>query len=118
MSEFLSAFSWINIRFLLMGLWVTIEVAVVSVILSFIIGSVLGVIRYVKIPYLSKIVGFIIDLIRNLPLLLIIFFTYFALPKIGIRRCYDVYDFCFDDFESAMLAEVIRSGIVAVPKAT
>ena len=46
MSEFLSAFSWINIRFLLMGLWVTIEVAVVSVILSFIIGSVLGVIRY------------------------------------------------------------------------
>ena len=117
MSEFLSAFSWINIRFLLMGLWVTIEVAVVSVILSFIIGSVLGVIRYVKIPYLSKIVGFIIDLIRNLPLLLIIFFTYFALPKIGIHLGVMTSTiFALTIFESAMLAEVIRSGIVAVPK--
>ena len=113
MSEFLSAFSWINIRFLLMGLWVTIEVAVVSVILSFIIGSVLGVIRYVKIPYLSKIVGFIIDLIRNLPLLLIIF----ALPKIGIHLGVMTSTiFALTIFESAMLAEVIRSGIVAVPK--
>ena len=117
MSEFLSAFSWINIRFLLMGLWVTIEVAVVSVILSFIIGSVLGVIRYVKIPYLSKIVGFIIDLIRNLPLLLIIFFTYFALPKVGIHLGVMTSTiFALTIFESAMLAEVIRSGIVAVPK--
>lgn len=117
MAEFLSAFSWINIRFLLMGLWVTIEVAVVSVILSFIIGSLLGVIRYVKIPYLSRIVGFIIDVIRNLPLLLIIFFTYFALPKIGIHLGVMTSTiFALTIFESAMLAEVIRSGIVSVPK--
>lgn len=117
MSEFFSAFSWVNMRFLMMGLGVTIEVAVVSIILSFIIGSILGVIRYVKIPYLSQIVGFIIDLIRNLPLLLIIFFTYFALPKIGIH--FGVITstiFALTIFESAMLAEIIRSGILAVPK--
>lgn len=117
MSEFFSAFSWVNMRFLMMGLGVTIEVAVVSIILSFIIGSILGVIRYVKIPYLSQIVGFIVDLIRNLPLLLIIFFTYFALPKIGIH--FGVITstiFALTIFESAMLAEIIRSGILAVPK--
>ncbi|MGK4017083.1 amino acid ABC transporter permease [Weissella paramesenteroides] len=117
MSEFFSAFSWVNMRFLMMGLGVTIEVAVVSIILSFIIGSILGVIRYVKIPYLSQIVGFIIDLIRNLPLLLIIFFTYFALPKISIH--FGVITstiFALTIFESTMLAEIIRSGIMAVPK--
>ena len=117
MSEFFSAFSWVNMRFLMMGLGVTIEVAVVSIILSFIIGSILGVIRYVKIPYLSQIVGFIIDLIRNLPLLLIIFFTYFALPKVGIH--FGVVTstiFALTIFESTMLAEIIRSGIMAVPK--
>ncbi|MBC6498372.1 ABC transporter permease subunit [Weissella confusa] len=66
------------------------------------------VIRYVKIPYLSKIVGFIIDLIRNLPLLLIIFFTYFALPKIGIHLGVMTSTiFALTIFESAMLAEVI-----------
>ena len=34
---------------------------------------------------LSKALGLVIDIIRNLPLLLIIFFTYFALPQLGIR---------------------------------
>lgn len=117
MSEFFSAFSWVNLRFLITGLGVTVQVAVISVILSFIIGSVLGVIRYVKIPYFSQIIGFIIDLIRNLPLLLIIFFTYFALPKVGIH--FGVVTstiFALTIFESAMLAEIIRSGIMAVPK--
>ena len=76
MQNWIDAYSWINIRFLLQGLWITILISVISVILSFIIGSVLGIIRYAKIPYLSKIVGFIIDVIRNLPLLLIIFFVY------------------------------------------
>ncbi|GAB7168292.1 hypothetical protein TUA1478L_02880 [Lactiplantibacillus plantarum] len=42
MQNFIQAYSWINIRFLLEGLWVTVEVSVVSIIASFIIGSVLG----------------------------------------------------------------------------
>jgi putative glutamine transport system permease protein len=117
MSEFIAAYSWINVRFLLTGLWVTIQVAVVAVVLSFIIGSVLGVIRYMKVPVLSGVVGFIIDLIRNLPLLLIIFFTYFALPKIGIHLgVMTSAIFALTIFESAMLAEIVRSGILAVPK--
>ncbi|HIZ54385.1 MAG TPA: ABC transporter permease subunit, partial [Candidatus Enterococcus avicola] len=83
--DFLSAFSWINIRFLLDGLLVTLQVAVVSIILSFIIGGILGTLRFMKIPVISTIVMFVVDIIRNLPLLLIIFFTYFALPQIGIQ---------------------------------
>jgi putative glutamine transport system permease protein len=37
------AFTWSNLRFILDGLLVTLEVAVVSIILSFIIGSILGI---------------------------------------------------------------------------
>ncbi|MCM0583251.1 amino acid ABC transporter permease [Weissella diestrammenae] len=117
MTNFLQAYSWVNMRFLFEGMWVTVQVAVISVILSFIIGSVLGVLRYVKIPVVSTIVGLIIDIIRNLPLLLIIFFTYFALPKINIH--FSVMGstiFALTIFESAMLAEIVRGGIVAVPK--
>lgn len=114
---FLTAFSWINIRFLLDGLLVTLEVAVISIVLSFIIGGLLGVIRFVKLPYLSKIVGLIVDIIRNLPLLLIIFFTYFALPQIGIQ--FNIFwsaVAAMTIFESAMLSEIIRAGLLAVPK--
>ena len=83
--DWAGAYSWINIRYLLQGLLVTIEVSVISIILSFILGAILGVTRFSKIKYLSAIVGFLIDIIRNLPLLLIIFFTYFGLPTFGIR---------------------------------
>ena len=115
--NFVDAFSWVNIRFLLDGLLVTVEVAVLSIIFSFIIGSVLGLIRYLKIPVVSKIVGLLIDLIRNLPLLLIIFFTYFALPQIGIRL--DIFwsaIVAMTIFESSMLSEIIRAGLNSVPK--
>ncbi|MBY7147245.1 amino acid ABC transporter permease, partial [Levilactobacillus brevis] len=70
MQNFIAAYSPDNLRYLFGGLGITILVSVVSIIGSFIIGSILGVIRYVKIKYLSAIVGFIIDVIRNLPLIL------------------------------------------------
>ncbi|WP_181406908.1 amino acid ABC transporter permease [Levilactobacillus brevis] len=115
MQNFIAAYSPDNLRYLFGGLGITILVSVVSIIGSFIIGSILGVIRYVKIKYLSAIVGFIIDVIRNLPLILILFFTYFGLPNLGVKP--DVIPaaiLAMTVFESTMLAEIVRSGIQAV----
>ena len=115
MQNWISAFSWLNVHFLLMGLWVTIYISVISVILSFIIGSILGIIRYSKIKFVSKIVGFIIDIIRNVPLLLIIFFTYFGLPNFGLRpETIPAAVIAMTVFESSMIAEIVRSGIQSV----
>ena len=72
--NFLEAYSWVNIRFLLNGLLITLEVAAYTIVFSVLIGIILGVIRFAKIPYFSKGLGVVIDTIRNLPLLLIIFF--------------------------------------------
>lgn len=116
MQNLIDAYSWVNISYLLKGLWVTIEVSVISVILSFIIGSIFGVIRYNNIPVVSKVVGFIIDVIRNLPLLLIIFFTYFGLPNFGIHMSIMTSAVsALTIFESMMIAEIVRAGIVGVP---
>ena len=110
------AFSWINLRFLLDGLWVTIQVSVVSIIFSMILGGIAGTVRYSNIPILSKVVGIIVDIIRNLPLLLIIFFTYFALPLIGIKlNIFWAAVAALTIFESAMLSEIFRAGLNAVP---
>ncbi|WP_137597056.1 amino acid ABC transporter permease [Paucilactobacillus kaifaensis] len=115
MQNFIDAYSWLNIRYLLQGLWVTVEVSVASIILSYIIGTVLGVIRYAQIKYFSAIVGFVIDLIRNLPLLLIIFFTYFGLPNLGFKPAIiEAAILAMTVFESMMIAEIVRSGIIAV----
>ncbi|GAF41702.1 glutamine ABC transporter, permease protein [Agrilactobacillus composti DSM 18527 = JCM 14202] len=118
MNTFAQAYQWVNLRYLLEGLWITVEVSVISIIFSFLIGAVFGLLRYMKIKYLSMIVGFIVDIIRNLPLLLIIFFTYFGLPNIlGVRfNTLWATIIAMTVFESAMLAEIIRSGILAVDR--
>lgn len=117
MQTFIDAYSWLNLRYLLQGLWVTVEVSVISVILSFILGTILGVIRYSEIKYFSAIVGVVIDLIRNLPLLLIIFFTYFGLPNLGFKPpVIAAAIIAMTVFESMMIAEIVRSGIIAIDK--
>ncbi len=115
--DFIGAFSFVNLRFLLDGLQITVAVSVLSIVFSFLIGGLVGTLRFANIPYFSRILGVLVDVIRNLPLLLIIFFTYFALPQIGIR--FDIFwsaVVALTIFESAMLSEIFRAGLNAVPK--
>ena len=75
MHAFMEAYSAVNLAFLLKGLWITIEVSVISIIFSYVLGGILGLIRYLNVRYLSALVGVVIDVIRNLPLLLMFFFV-------------------------------------------
>ncbi|GAX04174.1 glutamine ABC transporter permease protein [Secundilactobacillus pentosiphilus] len=115
MKDFINAYSWINIHYLLQGLWITVAVSLVSIVGSYVLGSILGIVRYVNIKVISPVVGLFIDIIRNLPLLLIIFFTYFGLPNLGLRPS-SVWAtiLAMTVFESTMIAEIVRSGIAAV----
>ena len=63
---------------------VTLIMAFWGILLAIIIGLLCSIIRYVRIPVLKQIVGFYIELSRNTPLLIQLFFLYFGLPKIGI----------------------------------
>lgn len=115
--DFIGAYSPENLSFLLDGLWITLKVAAISIVLSFIIGGIFGILRYANIPVISKISALIIEIVRNLPLLLIIFFIYFALPEVGIKLDIQISAIvALTIFESAMLAEIIRSGLNSVPK--
>ncbi|OCA84786.1 amino acid ABC transporter permease [Bacillus sp. FJAT-27986] len=119
--DFAGAYTPDNLKFLVDGFLVTLKVAVISIILSFIIGGILGIIRYAKIPLLSKVVAVIVETIRNLPLILIIFFVYFGLqdPSRGWSLNMSVTTaaiMALTIFESAMISEIIRSGLNSVPK--
>ncbi|MDM5359051.1 putative glutamine transport system permease protein [Peribacillus sp. B2I2] len=115
--DFAGAYTPDNLKFLLEGFWVTLQVAFISIILSFIIGGLVGIIRYAKVPVLSQILAMIVETVRNLPLLLIIFFTYFALPEVRIKlEIIPAAIVALTIFESAMLSEVIRSGLKSVDK--
>ncbi|MEH6937731.1 amino acid ABC transporter permease [Bacillus sp. JJ664] len=117
LAPFLEVYSPDNVRFLLEGFWVTLKVAAISIVLSFIIGGIVGTLRYAKIPVVSHLLAVIVETIRNLPLLLIIFFTYFALPEIGIEMEITAAAIAaLTVFESAMISEIIRSGLNSIEK--
>jgi putative glutamine transport system permease protein len=85
--------------------------------MDFIIAIVFAIIRYMKIPMLSQFVFLWVEMIRNLPLLLIIFFVYFALRDVGIKmEIFSAAIAALTIFESAMISEIIRSGLMSVDK--
>lgn len=115
--DFIGALSPVNIQFLLQGFLITIEVALISIALSFVISILVGTARYAKVPVLGKLCAFLVETIRNLPLLLIIFFTYFALPQLGIKLDkFTAAVIALVIFESAMISEIVRGGLNSVEK--
>jgi polar amino acid transport system permease protein len=102
---------------LLTGLEVTVALTVLSMAFGLVVGLVLATIRLEpRIKWLYIPATVYIELIRGTPLILQLFFAYFALPAIGIR---------LDPFlagvlalgmnYSAYLSEVFRASIKAVP---
>jgi polar amino acid transport system permease protein len=63
----------------------TFSIAAIGILLAFVLGIICALIRYEQIPVLRVFVSVYIELSRNTPLLIQLFFLYFALPKIGIK---------------------------------
>jgi putative glutamine transport system permease protein len=115
--DFLGAYHLAHLRFLAAGFLVTLEVAALAILFSFVIGTLMATIRYARIPILSQILWISVETIRNLPLLLIIFFTYFALRDIGIKlEVFAATVTALTIFEAAMISEIVRSGLLSIDK--
>lgn len=63
---------------------ITLRMAAFGILFAIITGLLCSMIRYFKIPVLKQISAVYIELSRNTPLLIQLFFLYFGLPKIGI----------------------------------
>ena len=111
-SAFEKVFSINILTFLGQGLLNTMYIAVVSIILSFIFGTVLGLLRQTKVPVLGVLATAYIELIRNVPLSLFIigmrFMTKLPPLESGIAA--------MTVFTSAVVAEIVRGGLNSVGK--
>ena len=102
-----------NLKFLLSGLTTTIYISVVSIIISAIVGFIIAIPSLAKNKFLIYInIGYV-ELVRAIPLLVLILWIYYGLPIMtGIS---------FSPFmsgiialsisESAFQAEIFRAGI-------
>ena len=65
--------------------WLTLRLGLAGIVIAIVVGLVCALVQYYKVPVLRRIVGAYIELSRNTPLLVQLFFIYYGLPKIGIK---------------------------------
>lgn len=93
----------------------TVKIGLIGVIFAVILGLICAVIQYEKIPFLKQFVAVYIELSRNTPLLVQLFFIYYGLPKAGIQtdaQTCGVIGLAF--LGGSYMAEAFRSGLEAV----
>lgn len=95
----------------------TVGLGLAGIGLSIMIGLICSLVQFYKIPVARQIVRIYIELSRNTPLLIQLFFIYYGLPKIGIKTdpavC-GVVGLAF--LGGSYMAETFRSGLEAVDK--
>lgn len=101
----------------LQATWLTLKLAIYGVFFAFLVGLFCVVISFFKFKLIDKICKIYIEFSRNTPLLIQLFFLYYALPEFGIH---------LDSFACAIIglsflggsymAESLRAGIEAIKK--
>ena len=95
----------------------TLCIACIGTVLSILIGVLASAVLYYRIPFLKRLVSVYVELSRNTPLLVQLFFLYFGLPKIGIRWSSEVCGIVGLSFlGGAYMTESFRAALSTVEK--
>ena len=95
--------------------WLTIQIGFMGVAGATVLGLICAVIQYERIPFLRQITAMYIELSRNTPLLVQLFFLYYGLPKIGIQTDPKICGIAGLAFlGGGYMAETFRSGLESV----
>ncbi len=94
----------------------TLKIGWAGILLSLFIGTMAGFILYFKVPFASALVKLYVELFRNTPLLVQLFFLYYGLPQIGVRISAELCGAVgLGLLGGSYMTESIRSGLLAVP---
>ena len=98
------------------ALLLTLRIGWQGVLLAFVLGLACVLVIHFNVPVLRRIVKIYVELFRNTPLLIQLFFIYFALPKIGISMSPEMCGkLGLGLLGGAYMMETFRSGLENVP---
>jgi His/Glu/Gln/Arg/opine family amino acid ABC transporter permease subunit len=118
LASFQWSFIWDNRAQFLDGLWVTLKVSLIAIGGAFGVGVILGAARAHRIPVLSQLAAIYVEVIRNTPILVQVFFIYFGLsePPFNIRlTAFTAGWLTLVIWGGAFNTENFRAGFEAVP---
>ncbi len=106
-----------NAPFMLGGLVLSFELASITIVIGIVLGILLALARLSSRFFLYYPATLYVHFFRGLPLILVIFWLYFLTPVILGTSVNEFASaaIAFVVFEAAYFAEIVRSGIQAVP---
>lgn len=109
---------WRNFDKLTNGVILSLELAVIAILIGALIGLALAVIYVSSGRVVRAIISAYVEFIRNVPLLLLVYLVFYGLPTV-VNLAYDAstsFIATLSLYAGAYLVEVFRSGLDAVPK--
>ncbi|MBK8084169.1 MAG: amino acid ABC transporter permease [Devosia sp.] len=109
---------WRNFDKLTNGVILSLELAVIAILIGALIGLALAVIYVSSGRVVRAIISSYVEFIRNVPLLLLVYLAFYGLPTV-VNLAYDAstsFIATLSLYAGAYLVEVFRSGLEAVPK--
>jgi polar amino acid transport system permease protein len=105
-----------SMSILMQGVVLTLEISAVALVLSILIGVVVGLFRVSNNRPLAFLAACYVEFIRGVPLLVLLIWIYFGLGKFFKMGAYWAAIVGLAIFSAAFVAEIVRAGVEAVPK--
>lgn len=105
-----------NMDVFISGVVMTLQVSVLALIISIPIGIVAGLCRISKNKVISAIAAAYVEVMRGVPLLVLLFWIFFVLGKILRLGAFNSAVLGLAVFSGAFIAEIVRAGIEAIPR--
>ena len=111
-------FKGTNFLRLLQGLWVSVEISLVSVAISIVLGLFVGVLMTLNKLWLKAILKIYLEIVRIMPQMVLLFIVYFGTTRVfGWNITAEVAAiFVFSFWGVAEMGDLVRGSIKSIPK--
>ncbi|KTT20903.1 amino acid ABC transporter permease [Pseudomonas oryzihabitans] len=108
---------WAQWPALLDGLAMTLKVSLLAIGLSLVIGVIGGAVRLFRVPVLAQLAAVYVEVIRNTPILVQLFFIFYGLPAVGLGlSLFWSGVVCLSLWAGAYQIENLRGGLATVER--
>lgn len=110
-------FKGTNFLRLLQGLWVSIEISIISVVLSILLGLIVGMLMTVKNPVIKGILKIYLEIVRIMPQMVLLFIVYFGTTRVfgWDMSAESSAIFVFTFWGTAEMGDLVRGSIKSIP---
>ena len=111
-------FKGINSLRLWQGLWVTIRIALISMVFSIILGFLLGMVMNIPNKIIKFICRIYLEIVRIMPQLVLLFLVYFGAAKhLGMNLSGETAAvIVFTFWGTAEMGDLVRSALISIPR--